>query len=139
MFNVMFHHFHGKNHPKTIGSVNKNELSKIIQYLKKNYNLLNAEQFLNKTKNNGLDPKDVCLTFDDSLKCQYDIAYPILQKENITAFFFIYSSIFDKKANLMEIFRDFSNKKFKKIKIFMIYFLIFGKNFKKKFQNLKKF
>ena len=36
MFNaVMFHHFHGKNHPKTIGSVNKNELSKIIQYLKK--------------------------------------------------------------------------------------------------------
>ena len=58
------------------------------------------------------------MTFDDSLKCQYDIAYPILQKENITAFFFIYSSIFDKKANLMEIFRDFSNKKFKKIKDF---------------------
>ena len=114
--------------------MNKNELSKIIQYLKKNYNLLNAEQFLNKTKNNGLDPKDVCLTFDDSLKCQYDIAYPILQKENITAFFFIYSSIFDKKANLMEIFRDFSNKKFKKIKDFHdLFFLIFEKNFKKNF------
>ena len=100
MFNaVMFHHFHGKNHPKTIGSVNKNELSKIIQYLKKNYNLLNAEQFLNKTKNNGLDPKDVCLTFDDSLKCQYDIAYPILQREYYCLFLSIQVFLIKGKFN----------------------------------------
>ena len=140
MFNaVMFHHFHGKKHPETIGSLSKKELYKIIKHLKKNYNLLNADQFLNKSKNNSLCAKDVCLTFDDNLKCQYDVAYPVLKKEKISAFFFIYSSIFDKKSNPMEVFRDFSNKKFKKIIDFHnLFFSTFEKLFKKKFLKYKK-
>lgn len=139
MFNaVMFHHFHGKKHLKTLGSINKKEFKKIIKHLKKNYNLLNAREFLAKANNNSLKIKDVCLTFDDSLKCQYDIAFPILKKEKITAFFFIYSSIFNKKINLMEVFRDFSNKKFNNIKDFHnLFFLIFKKIFKNKFLKYK--
>ena len=36
---------------------------------------------------------DIVLTFDDGLRCQYDIALPILNKHGIGAFWFVYSSL----------------------------------------------
>ena len=80
---IMFHHFHGKGHPKSLGSISKEEFKKIIKYLRKKYNLISADTFLKKAKKKKLKAKDICLTFDDTLKCQYDIAFPLLKKENI--------------------------------------------------------
>ena len=136
---IMFHHFHGKGHPKSLGSISKEEFKKIIKYLRKKYNLISADSFLNKAKNKKLNAKDICLTFDDTLKCQYDIAFPLLKKENINAFYFIYSSIYDKKFNLMEVFRDFSNRNFRGINDFYrVFFRTFKKLNKKKFLKLQK-
>ena len=89
------------------------QFRKILKYLRKKYNLISADNFTDKVIKQKLSSNDICLTFDDTLKCQYDIAYPILKKEKLNAFYFIYSSVFDKKLNLMEVFRDFSNRSFK--------------------------
>ena len=85
----MFHHFYGKGHKKSVGSINKSQFKKILNYINKNFNLLNAEEFISRAIKKKLQPQDVCLTFDDNLKCQHDIALPILKKEKISAFFFI--------------------------------------------------
>ena len=135
----MFHHFHGKKHQRSVGSIDKNQLLLIIKYLKSKYKLLPAKLFLSKASKGKLSPKEICLTFDDNLRSQYDIAFPILKKKRITAFFFIYSSIFDKNLNLMEIFRDFSNSKFKNINDFyLLFFNMFKELNKNKFKNFKK-
>ena len=136
---IMFHHFHGKGHIRSLGSIGKEQFKKILKYLKRKYNLLSAETYFNKANKNELCSKDICLTFDDTLKSQFDIAFPILKKENLNAFFFIYSSVFDKKLNLMEVFRDFSNRNFKNINYFYkLFFSTFKKLNKKKFFEYKK-
>ena len=48
---IMFHHFHGKGHLKSLGSISKEEFKKIIKYLRKKYNLISADTFLKKAKN----------------------------------------------------------------------------------------
>ena len=136
---IMFHHFYGKGHKKSVGSINKSQFKKILNYINKNFNLLNAEEFISRAIKKKLQPQDVCLTFDDNLKCQHDIALPILKKEKISAFFFIYSSVFDKKFNLMEIIRDFSNEKFKDFNEFYNLFeKTFIKFYKQDFAEFKK-
>ena len=60
----------------------------IINTLKKR--ILNADEWIEKSKNKRLSNKDLCITFDDNLKSQYDIAIPVLKKYNLKAFFFIY-------------------------------------------------
>jgi peptidoglycan/xylan/chitin deacetylase (PgdA/CDA1 family) len=138
---VMFHHFHGNKHAKSQGSISNLQLTKMVRFLKKNYNLLSADEFLSKSIKKKLNKSDICLTFDDGLKCQYDVAFPVLKKEKIKAFFFIYSSTFDKKFNLMEVFRNFSNSCFKNIdNFYQSFFSKFKKtNFKKFIQLEKKF
>jgi peptidoglycan/xylan/chitin deacetylase (PgdA/CDA1 family) len=138
---VMFHHFHGNKHAKSQGSISNIQLTKMVRFLKKNYNLLSADEFLSKSIKKKLNKSDICLTFDDGLKCQYDVAFPVLKKEKIKAFFFIYSSTFDKKFNLMEVFRNFSNSCFKNIdNFYQSFFSKFKKtNFKKFIQLEKKF
>ena len=131
-FGVMFHNFHGFNHPVSQGSISKNQTFKIIKFLKKKYYLNSANQFLEKLENKNIKKKDICLTFDDGLKCQIDIALPILKKEKIQAFFFIQSSIFSKNYDLLETYRDFRNTKYKNIDFFYDdFFLILKTKYKK--------
>ena len=118
-FAVMFHHFHGRLHSKSQGSISAKQFILMLNFLKKKYNLLNANKFFEKILNKSIKKNDICLTFDDCLKCQFDIALPILKKKNISAFFFIYSSVFDKKPNYLEIFRDFRYTKFKNVDVFL--------------------
>ena len=147
----MFHHFHNNFHQKTQGSISASQFSGIIKYLKSKYNLINSQEFLHKVINRKIGKNDICLTFDDCLKSQYDVAFPILKKNNISAFFFIYSSIYGKNFNNLEIFRDFRNTKFSNIDKFYKYFfallkkdfnkdyLIFKKRFKKNYLEKYKF
>lgn len=114
---IMFHHFHGNGHIKTQGSIDQKKFIQIIKKIKKKYNLLNANNFYEKCISKKLKKNDVCLTFDDGLKCQYDIAYPILKKMKIKAFFFLYSSAINKPSNL-EIIRDFRFRCFNDINDF---------------------
>ena len=71
---IMFHHFHGKNHPIVQGSIGEETLSDIIEFIGIE-NILNANEWAHKFQNHTLKSNQVCLTFDDALKSQVDIAH----------------------------------------------------------------
>ena len=103
----MFHHFHDDVHLPAQGSLGAAELRDMLDWLDRNYSLIGASEYKEKFKKNTLEDNEVCLSFDDALKCQYDIALPILQEKKLDAFFFIYSSAFIDNSNLLEIYRYF--------------------------------
>ncbi len=119
---IMFHHFHNSTlHPSGQGSISKNQLIKIIKFIGRE-NIISPKQAMElvQQKENiykrGVNK--VCFTFDDSLKCQYDIALPVLENYDIKAFFFIYSGVFLKEPELLEIHRYFRINFFKNINEF---------------------
>lgn len=120
-FGIMFHHFHDdKKYLKQQGSINKGDFLNILDYYNDKYNILDSNKWLEKAINNKLDKKDVCLTFDDGLKCQFDIANSILkdistQNNKITAFYFVYTNIFTNNYSKLEVYRYFRNTIFKNI------------------------
>tara|TARA_Y100000996_G_C22529037_1_gene645715 strand:- start:532 stop:1470 length:939 start_codon:yes stop_codon:yes gene_type:complete len=133
---IMFHHFHDlKYFKKSQGSISSQQFEKIISIIGRK-NIINADEFLNLYLNKKLNKNHVCLTFDDGLKCQIDIALPILKKYNIKAFWFLYTSIFDKKFDYLEIFREFRHS-FKTIDIFYEKFFSFSKKLNIKIQPKK--
>ena len=104
---IMFHHFHDDGtHTKGQGSIDKDDFYKMINFIGRN-NILDADIFFEKFKNNKLKEKEVCLTFDDGIKCQIDVALPVLEELKIKSFFFVYTSMFEGKPDNLEIFRYF--------------------------------
>ena len=115
---IMFHHFHdGKTHLKSQGSISKDEFYKIIKFIGRN-NILDADIFFSRLKENSLSDRDVCFTFDDGIKCQFDIALPILEDLQIKSFFFVYTSMFEGEPDNLEVFRYFRMNYFEHINIF---------------------
>ena len=104
---IMFHHFHdNEKHKKSQGSISEDDFYKLIKFIGRK-NILDADVFFDRYKQHKLKDNDVCLTFDDSIKCQIDVALPVLEELKIKSFFFVYSSIFEGKPDYLEIFRYF--------------------------------
>ena len=82
---VMFHHFYNSDHPMGQGAISAQEFENIILYLGVD-RFLSPEEWSKRAINGKLKQTDLCLTFDDALLCQYDIALPILKKFKLTAF-----------------------------------------------------
>lgn len=118
----MFHHFYDEIHPKGQGAISSEEFEKILEWLSNNYLINDAHIYLEKVLKNELQKTDICLSFDDALLCQYDVALPILKKKNIKAFFFVYSSPFGGDPDFLEIFRYFRTVAFKNMEDFYDYF-----------------
>ena len=135
-FAVLFHHFHKKDmFYESPGSLTKNKFHKFIQTNKNK--IINADIFLKNFKKKN---KLVCLSFDDGLKCQYNLALPILKKENLKAFFFIPTSNFSKNKLSVETVRYFKYKHFKNIDDFYFSFFEHFKKIKvKKFDIYSKY
>ena len=112
---IMFHHFHDDGiHTKGQGSIDKDDLYKIINFIGRE-NILDADIFFEKFKSDKLKNNEVCLTFDDAIKCQIDIALPVLEELKIKSFFFVYSSMFQGKPDNLEFFRYFRMNYFKSV------------------------
>lgn len=104
---VMFHHFHNeKKHPSGQGSIDKDQMYKLIKFIGRK-NILDAQDFNIRLQEGKLKNNQVCLTFDDGIKSQYDIALPLLEDLNIKSFFFVYGSLFTGKPDLLEVYRFF--------------------------------
>lgn len=115
---IMFHHFHDqKKYFKSQGSIDKDDLSDMIRFIGRE-NILDADIFFERLLDNKLKDSDVCLTFDDGLKCQIDIAIPILEDFKIKSFFFIHTSIFTSENDDLELFRFFRTNYFDQINNF---------------------
>ncbi len=118
-FGLMLHHFYDDNlHPQGQGAISRNEFESLLDYIETNHNLLRAEVWMDRALNGKLDNNDVCVTLDDALRCQYDIALPVLKERNLSAFWFVYSSVFDKKLGKIEVYRYFRTVCFNSIEEF---------------------
>ena len=115
---VMFHHFHDeKIHKRSQGSISRNDLYKLIKFIGRQ-NILDADVFFQKFKTKQLKSNEICLTFDDGIKSQYDVALPVLEDLKIKSFFFVYSSMFENKPDLLEVFRYFRQNFYENINKF---------------------
>lgn len=116
---IMFHHFYDdKIHIRGQGAISAQEFENIIDFYSRDFEILPADEYYLKAKQGILTDKETCITFDDGLKCQYDIAYPVLSKLGLTAFYFIYSSPLEGVLEKLEIYRHFRFFKFKDIEDF---------------------
>ncbi|MCV6607653.1 MAG: polysaccharide deacetylase family protein, partial [Campylobacterales bacterium] len=121
-FGLLFHHFHNEKHIKTQGSITEKDFRNLLNFVQKEYNLLSAEMWLDLQSKNRLGKQDVCITFDDALKSQYVVAYPVLQEYSIKAFWFLHTSFLEDRYDKLEIFRDFRHRSFDDIEDFYIDF-----------------
>jgi hypothetical protein len=77
---IMFHHFHdAEKHYKSEGSITAGELQQIIDFIGKE-NILDPSEWVRKANSGSLSSTDVCFSFDDSLKCQVEVAVPVLRR-----------------------------------------------------------
>ena len=109
---VMFHHFHDDFHLPAQGSLSASDFDLMISWLSDRYDILDAQEYMDRFLSRTLTNSDICLSFDDALKSQYDVALPVLIKHNISAFFFVHSSAFFNNPDFLEIFRYFRTSYF---------------------------
>jgi peptidoglycan/xylan/chitin deacetylase (PgdA/CDA1 family) len=115
---IMFHHFHGQGHHPSQGSIDTQKLADMIDFLGGHSNIIDANLWLEKAVAGRLEPNDLCLTFDDALLCQKEIAVPVLKDLGHTAFFFVYSSVFEGEMERLEIYRTFRSTYFDNVEDF---------------------
>lgn len=108
---VMFHHFRGAGHPAGQGDLSGEELAAMIEFLGPR-RILPAEEWLGRALEGALDVDDLCLTFDDNLRCQYDVALPVLRAYGLTAFWFVATATLTGAGNPVEIDRAFRTRCF---------------------------
>ena len=123
---VMFHHFHGQGHPKAPGSISRSEFEGIIRLLDPR-RILDPIEWFEKLEGGRLADADVCLTFDDALLCQFQVALPVLEEYNLRAFWFVYSCVFEAHVAKFELYRVFRCNYFSDVEDF--YRLFFEKAF----------
>ena len=110
---ITFHHFHDEiKHVKGQGSITSEQFNTIILLLKSKHEILSAHDWYNAVLEGKLMPNQVCITFDDNLLCQYEIALPVLEKHNITAFWFVYTSPLVGVTEKIELYRYFLSKNY---------------------------
>ena len=117
---IMFHHFHNNRHYRGQGSIDGRTFRNILRHFEKR--LLPAQTWYEKALAGTLKPDDLCITFDDALLCQYDIAMPILEEVGLTAFWFINTSVLDGVPEKLEIYRKFRHLFFDSIDDFYQHF-----------------
>ena len=132
----MFHHFYkDKNQVFGDGALNNNDLVRLIISIKKKFKILDPEEYFQEL-NNG-KKNIVCFTFDDNLLSQYQISLETLNYFNIKAFWFIYSSVFQKKRDDFEIYRRFRKQHYSNFNSFYKHFIEFAEISKNKLQSIK--
>lgn len=113
----MFHHFHGSGHRPSQGSIDARQLHEMLQTVGVS-KILPAWLWLERAVAGTLANDELCLTFDDNLRCQLDVALPVLNELKLTAFWFVYSSVFNGNVERLEIYRQFRTERFSNIDSF---------------------
>jgi peptidoglycan/xylan/chitin deacetylase (PgdA/CDA1 family) len=114
---VMFHHFTDDVHPAGQGALDAVQLRAVLDRVGVE-RILRADEYLERVRADRLDPDSVCLTFDDNLRCQYDVALPVLRELGLTAFWFVYSSPLEGTLERLELYRYFRTVAFDSVESF---------------------
>lgn len=118
---LMFHHFHDQVHPQGQGSLSGSDLYDLIN---NNSRIISADEWYRLYQSNNLRD-ETCITFDDNLRSQFDVALPILEQLNLKAFWFIYTSPLVGEIERIELYRYYRTTCFPNINAFYNYFDIF--------------
>ncbi len=121
---IMFHHFYDERHPKGQGAISRDDLRRMLAHLGPE-RILSAQEWMVRAREGRLRPEHICLTFDDALLCQFDVAFPVLREFGITAFWFVYSSVFEGNLEPLEIYRYFRTVAFDDIDDFYAAFFAY--------------
>jgi peptidoglycan/xylan/chitin deacetylase (PgdA/CDA1 family) len=99
----MFHRFH-KEGTRSLGqgSITDVEFEEILRYVGPE-RILSPRDWLARVKAGTLQSTDICITFDDGLRCQFEVALPVLNRLGLQSFWFIYSSVLNGRADRNEI------------------------------------
>ncbi len=108
---LMFHHFHDAVHPPIQGSISAEGFCELLDFVGRS-RILPAEDWRCRAESGRLRDGELCLTFDDNLRCQYDIALPVLEAYGLTAFWFVYTSPLEGVAETLEVHRHYRNTAF---------------------------
>lgn len=114
----MFHHFHDDGrHGPSQGSIDASRFDAMLRFIGLD-RLLPAEEWMTRAAAGSLRPGDLCLTFDDALRCQMDVALPVMRAHGLTAFWFVYTSVIDGVPEPLEIYRHFRSTAYETISEF---------------------
>lgn len=125
-FGITFHHFHDGKHPRGQGSISAKHFAQLLNQVGCQ-RILSADEWMHRALEGTLGEDDICLTFDDALRCQIDVALPVMRDCGMTAFWFVYSSVFEGNIENLEIYRNFRTTAFKNIDEFYDQFSVFVK------------
>jgi peptidoglycan/xylan/chitin deacetylase (PgdA/CDA1 family) len=104
---LMFHRFNKSNtKARAQGSLTEIDFENILTHVGIN-RIISPHEWMLRVESNTLQSEDLCITFDDGLLGQFEVALPVLKKYNLKAFWFIYSSVFNDEVNKNEIFNIF--------------------------------
>jgi len=113
----MFHHFHQPGARFGQGSITADRFADMLDFVGRDL-FLPAEEWHQRAIEKKLGKDDLCITFDDNLMCQYEIAAPVLESYGLTGFFFIYSSVCGGNIENLEVYRVFRSEYFDSIPAF---------------------
>lgn len=102
----MFHHFHGPRPAHGQGSITAGQFAELLDFVGPG-RILPAREWLRRALDDALGPDDVCLTFDDNLRCQFELALPVLREADLTGFWFIPTAVLEGRHERLEIDRAF--------------------------------
>ena len=103
---IMFHHFWDDTHPRGQGAMSADELERMIRRLGPD-RILPPREWQRRAEAGALAADNLCLTFDDNLRCQFDVAVPVLRRFGLAAFWFVYTSVLQGKLERLELYRLF--------------------------------
>jgi peptidoglycan/xylan/chitin deacetylase (PgdA/CDA1 family) len=132
---LMFHRFHKSgNPPAGQGSITEVEFEKILNHVGTAHILL-PEEWIFRVKTDRLHRHDLCITFDDGLRSQFDVALPVLERYKLKAFWFVFSSVFNGGIDRSEVYNRFATTEFTSFGTFVEAFLQFYPLHDKVFQH----
>ena len=108
LYSIMFHDFKRNNSAGTQGAISEENLYKIIDFYDID-KISNPKLFL-ENEDNNLEG-ELFFTFDDGLLSQYEIAFKILEEQNIKGLFFIHTKPLIGEFDIHQITRNFKNSK----------------------------
>ncbi len=120
---LMFHRFHRANQrPSGQGSISSAEFEKLLDLIPRD-RILDPDTWIENLVGGRLAPDKLCITLDDGLKSQYDVALPILEYHNLKAFWFVFSSVLEGGVDRNEAYSCFATECFKSFDDFVYMFL----------------
>jgi len=122
---LMFHRLHKSGHAvQGQGSITEIQFEKLLRYAGLD-RFLKPEEWISRLQEGKLKASDLCLTFDDGLKSQVDVALPVMEKLGLKAFFFIFSSVLEGQIDRNEVYNRFATTKFPSFDAFVSAFFEF--------------